>query len=88
MICLTPPALIAAMSDPQVVGNTRRLYDWCLLHLDFQQHRPVKLSALPIRRERAGASMRVLVSLGYVDHRARPAHEPQHYRLLWSRLEP
>lgn len=85
MIALTPPAVIDAMRDPEITGTTRRLYDWCVLHLDFHQHRPVKLSGLPIRRERAGDAMRVLVTLGYLEHRPRPAHEPQHYRLLWSR---
>lgn len=86
MIALTPPALVDAMRDPEVVGTVRRLYDWCLLHLDWQQHRPVKLSALPIERKRAGVAMATLVSLGYLEHKSRPAHEPQHYRLYWSRL--
>lgn len=87
VIALTPPSLIDAMRDPQIVGTTRRLYDWCLLHLDWQQHRPVKLSALPIDRKRAGQSMALLVAAGYLEVRARPSHEPQQYRLLWSRQQ-
>jgi hypothetical protein len=86
MIALTPPAVVDAMRDPEVTGTTRRMYDWCLLHLDFQQHRPVKLSALPMDRRRAGQCIAGLVTMGYLEHRARPAHEPQQYRLLWSRI--
>ena len=82
MIALTPPSVIDAMRDPAIVGSTRRMYDWCLLYLDWQQHRPVKASVLP---RRMADTLPELVRLGYLDHRARPAHEPQHYRLLWSR---
>jgi hypothetical protein len=86
MIALTPPALVDAMRDPEITGTTRRMYDWCLLHLDFQQHRPVKLSALPMDRRKAGECMTRLVLLGYLDRRGKAAHEPDHYRLLWSRI--
>lgn len=83
MIALTPPAVVDAMKDPEVVGTTRRMYDWCLLHLDFQRMRPVKVSALD---RRMGEKLGKLVALGYLDHQPKAAHEPDHYRLLWSRL--
>ncbi len=82
MIALTPPAVVDAMRDPQIVGTTRRMYDWCLLHLDFQQHRPVKKAAID---RRVADKIDTLVVLGYVDRRAKPAHEADEYRLLWSR---
>ena len=84
MIALSPPAVIDAMRDPNVVGTTRRMYDWCLLHLDFQQFRPVKVRGVG---QRLGERLPLLVALGYLDQRARPAHEPDEYRLLWSRKE-
>jgi hypothetical protein len=86
MIALTPPAVVDAMRDPEITGTTRRMYDWCVLHLDFHQYRPVKLSALPVERNRAGKCVAALVALGYLDKRQRPAHEPDEYRLLWSKL--
>jgi hypothetical protein len=83
MIALTPPAVVDAMRDPEITGTTRRMYDWCLLHLDFQQHRPVKKSAMD---RRMADKIDALVALGYVERRQRAAHEPDTYRLLWSRL--
>lgn len=80
----TPPALISALSDPRMKGATRQCYDWCILNLDVQTFRPVKATGLPAQ---VGRKLQTLVSLGYLEHRARPAHEPQHYRLLWSRKE-
>ena len=78
------PAYFEAMKDPDVTGTTRRMYDWCLLHLDFQQPRPVKKSGMD---RRMADKLDELVSLGYLERRKRAAHEPDLYRLLWSRLK-
>ncbi len=82
MIALTPPAYYDAMRDPDMTGTTRRMYDWCLLHLDFQQFRPVKKAALD---RRVADKIDTLVTLGYVDRRGKSAREADEYRLLWSR---
>jgi hypothetical protein len=84
VIALTPPAIVDAMRDPQVTGTTRRMYDWCVLHLDWQQYRSVKKAGLD---RRMADKLEALVSLGYLDKRPRPADEPDQYRLLWSRKE-
>lgn len=76
MIALTPPAVVDAMRDPLMTGTTRRMYDWCLLHLDFHQRRPVKKTAMD---RRVADKIDTLVTLGYV------AREGTEYRLLWSR---
>ena len=82
MIALTPPALVDAMRDPAIVGVTRRMYDWCLLHLDFHEYRPVKKRGID---RRVADKIDTLVVLGYLDRRATSARDADRYRLLWSR---
>ena len=76
------PAYFEAMKDPEVTGTTRRMYDWCVLHLDVQEHRPVKRDGLP---PRCAEKLPLLVSLGYLEERTRPNGQPNTYRLFWSR---
>jgi hypothetical protein len=78
------PAYFQAMKDPEIVGTTRRMYDWCVLHLDVQEFRPVKRSVLP-QRERE--KLPALVALGYLAQRTRPNGGDNEYRLYWSKAE-
>ena len=81
------PATFTAMRDAELSFSAFRLYFWLLDHLDVQQPRAVKLSAIPIMHANtATKAMAQLVARGYVEHHARPAHEPQAYRLYSSRF--
>jgi hypothetical protein len=78
------PAYHEAMRDPDVTGTTRRMYDWCVLHLDVRDYRPIKRSVLPAREVE---KLPVLVALGYLSQQTRPNGGENTYRLYWSRAD-
>ena len=79
---ITLPAYFDAMRDPLVTGTTRRMYDWCCVHLDVQEFRPIKRSGLP---ERDAQKLSALVEMGYLEMKTRPNGGENVYRLYWSR---
>lgn len=81
MIQLTP-AYLDAMKDPELTGTARRMYDWCYLHLDVREHRPIKRSVIP---PRMAEKLPMLVALGYLEEVKRPGNGENTYRLYWSR---
>lgn len=77
----TPPAVMTACTDPRVTGTTRQMYDWCIVHLELYDFRPIKRSAL---KERMAQKITMLVAMGYLKERKRPNGGDSEYALAWS----
>ena len=83
------PALRALALDKRMGPRAIRVYGYVAQDLDFRDYRPVKVIAvargLGLHREHAGAALRLLVRLGYLERDGRDGPNGAFtYRLIYS----